>query len=543
MGATPPQVLAVDLGTSGMKAALVAAEGTVTGWAERAVPLQVLPGGGAEQDPVAWWDAMAEVVADLGRAHPDHLRAVTVVCCSSQGEGTIAVDAAGAPLTRCISWLDMRGAAHLRRQFGGFPSYRGISVRRIVRWLRLTGGMPSLAGNDPAAHMLLVRDEWPAVYERTATFLNVLDWLNLRLTGRTVATVDSILTSWVTDNRRAAGVRYSPALVAGCGIDRDKLPPIVACTEVIGTLSRAAAAHLGLPASVRVVAGAIDTTAAAVGAGTTGDHQPHLYLGTSSWIAAHVRRKKTDVFAQIASVPCAVPDRYLMTALQATAGANLTWLRDQVVEYDDPLLGAGHLSRDEGSIFRAFDKILPTVPPGAGGVLYTPWLYGERTPVDDPNLRAGFFNISLETNRSDLLRAVFEGVALNTRWSAMAVDRFLGSPVTSMVITGGGARSDSWCQIFADVLGIEVRRDTRPVAVNARGAGWIGAVGVGMVSFAEIPELMRNDQVFTPAAAVHARYDELFEVYRDLHKRLAPLYRRLSRLAPPGTAGGRDPGR
>jgi xylulokinase len=529
VGATPPQVLAVDLGTSGMKAALVAADGTVTGWAERPVPLQVLPGGGAEQDPVAWWDALAEVAADLGRAHPDHLRAVTVVCCSTQGEGTIAVDAAGAPLTPCISWLDMRGAANLRRQFGGFPSYRGISVRRIARWLRLTGGMPSLAGKDPAAHMLLVRDEWPAVYERTAWFLNVLDWLNLRLTGRTVATVDSILTSWVTDNRRAGGIRYSPALVAGCGIDRDKLPPIVACTEVIGTLSRDAAAHLGLPESVRVVAGAIDTTAAAVGAGTTGDHQPHLYLGTSSWIAAHVRRKKTDVFAQIASVPCAVPDRFLMTALQATAGANLTWLRDQVVEYDDPLVGAGHLSRDEGSIFHAFDKILPTVPPGAGGVLYTPWLYGERTPVDDPHLRAGFFNISLDTNRSDLLRAVFEGVALNTRWSARAVDRFLGAPVTSMVITGGGARSDSWCQIFADVLGIEIRRDAQPVAVNARGAGWIGAVGVGMVSFAEIPGLMRNGQAFEPAAGARETYDELFEIYQDLHKRLAPLYRRLNR--------------
>ncbi|HKT05178.1 MAG TPA: FGGY-family carbohydrate kinase [Rugosimonospora sp.] len=529
MGATPPQVLAIDLGTSGMKAALVAADGTVTGWAERAVPLQVLPGGGAEQDPVAWWKALAEVVADLGRSHPGHLRAVTTVCASTQGEGTIAVDAGGEPLTQCISWLDMRGAANLRRQFSGFPSFNGVSARRVLRWLRLTGGMPSLAGKDPAAHMLLVRDTMPDVYARTATFLNVLDWINLKLTGRTVATVDSILTSWITDNRRPDGIGYSPALVADCGIDRSKLPEIVACTEVIGTLSASAAAHLGLPESVRVVAGAIDNTAAAVGAGTTGDNQPHLYLGTSSWIAAHVPRKKTDVVAQIASLPCAVPGRYLMTALQATAGANLTWLRDKLVEYDDPLVGAGHVSRDEGTIFDAFDQILPTVPPGANGVLYTPWLYGERAPVDDPSLRAGFFNISLDTNRSDLLRAVFEGVALNTRWLAKAVDRFLGTPVSSIVITGGGAQSDSWCQIFADVLGVEVRRDARPVAVNARGAGWIGAVGTGMVSFAQLPDLMRNDHVFVPDPGTHARYDEVFDVYKELHKRLAPVYRRLNR--------------
>jgi xylulokinase len=528
MAAVPPQILAIDLGTSGMKAALVAADGTVTGWAERAVALQVLPRGGAEQDPLAWWDALAEVVADLGRAHPEQLRAVTTVCSSTQGEGTIAVDSAGHPLTQCITWLDMRGAANLRKQFAGFPSYGGVSLRRVLRWLRLTGGMPSMTGKDPAAHMLLVRDEMPGVYERTSSFLNVLDWINLKLTGRTVATVDSILTSWVTDNRTPSKIRYSKALLADCGIDRDKFPPIVACTAVIGTLSPSAAAHLGLPQSVQVVAGAIDNTAAAIGAGTVRDGEPHLYLGTSSWIAAHVRRKKTDASTQIASVPCAIPGRYLMTALQATAGANLTWLRDKVVEYDDPLVGAGHVSRDEGSIFNAFDKIIPTVPPGAHGVLYTPWLYGERAPVDNPDLRAGFFNISLETNRSDLLRAVFEGVALNTRWLAQAVDRFLGRSVRSMAITGGGARSDSWCQIFADVLGIEIRRDAQPVAVNVRGAGWIGAVGTGMISFAEISDLRRDDRIFEPSPANVATYNRLFDVYTRLHKQLAPVYERLN---------------
>jgi xylulokinase len=148
--------------------------------------------------------------------------------------------------------------------------------------------------------------------------------------------------------------------------------------------------------------------------------------------------------------------------------------------------------------------------------------------VDDPNLRAGFLNISLETSRSDLLRAVFEGVALNTRWMARAVDKFLGEPMRTLVITGGAARSDSWCQIFADVLGIEIRRDASPVTVNARGAGWIGAVGAGMISFADLPGLARNDHVFEPGAD-RAVYDEIYDIYRDLHKRLAPIYRRLNR--------------
>ncbi|MDI5942200.1 FGGY-family carbohydrate kinase, partial [Micromonospora sp. DH15] len=160
---------------------------------------------------------------------------------------------------------------------------------------------------------------------------------------------------------------------------------------------------------------------------------------------------------------------------------------------------------------------------------YTPWLYGERAPVDDPHLRAAFLNISLDTNRSDLLRAVFEGVAFNTRWLFRAVDRFLGAPVTSLAITGGGALSDSWCQIFADVLGVEIRRDANPLAVNARGAGWIGAVGTGMVDFADLPGLMRSDRTFTPTPAHRATYDEIFAVYRQLHQRLAPVYRRLRR--------------
>ena len=240
-----------------------------------------------------------------------------------------------------------------------------------------------------------------------------------------------------------------------------------------------------------------------------------------------IRRTRSLSLSGIAAVPCAIPDRYLMTALQATAGANLTWLRDKIVEYDDPLVSAGHVSRDEGTIFDAFDKIIPSVPAGANGVIYTPWLYGERAPVDDANLRAAFLNISLETTRSDLLRAVFEGVALNTRWMTGAVDRFLGSPMKSLVITGGAARSSSWCQIFADVLGIEIRRDSRPVLVNARGAGWIGAVGAGMITFSDISDLARNDESFVPGSD-HARYNDIFDIYTRLHKQLAPLYKRLN---------------
>ena len=521
----PPQVLAADLGTSGLKLALVGHDGRVVGWESEPIDLLLLPGGGAEQVQQQWWDAFGRCAARLAAGHPEQFRAVTTVCCSSQAEGTIAIDAQGRPLTNCLSWMDMRRAPNLRRQFAGRPSIRGLAAVRYARWVRVTGGAPSPTGKDQAAHMLWVRDELPDVYERTAAFLDVLDYLNLRLTGRVVATVDSILTAWVTDNRDPGNVHYDQALVAGSGIDADKLPEVVACTEVIGTLTASAAAHLGLATSVAVVAGAIDTTAAAIGAGTVAPGDCHLYLGTSSWIAGHVPAKKTDVVNGIAAVPCALPDRYLMTALQSTAAGNLTWLRDNVVGHNDPLVSAGV----RGEFFTLADQIVPGVPAGSNGVLYTPWIFGERVPVDDLSLRAGLFNVSLHNTRADLLRAVFEGVALNTRWMLKPVNRFLGAPVTSIRLVGGGARSDSWSQIFADVLGVPVQRVQQPVAANARGAGLIGALGRGAITPADIPRLVAVADTHEPIAAHRAAYDDAFDTFVDLHRRLAPVYRRLAR--------------
>lgn len=525
MSAVPPQVLAADLGTSGMKLALVGHDGRLVGWETEPVELLILPGGGAEQVPQHWWDAFGRCAARLAAAHPAHFRAVTAVCCSTQGEGTIPVDAAGEALSNCILWMDMRGAPNLRRQFGGRPAINGLSAARHARWVRVTGGAPSPTGKDQAAHMLWVRDELPEVYERTATFLNVLDYLNLRLTGRAVATVDSILTAWVTDNRDPGRVAYDPGLVSRCGIDAGKLPPIVACTEVIGTLTPGAATHLGLSTSVQVVAGAIDVTAAAIGAGTIDNGDCHLYLGTSSWIAGHVPAKKTDPLHGIASVPCALDDRYLMIALQATAAGNLNWLRDNVVGSDDPLVAADV----RGEFFALSDQIVPRVPAGSNGVIYTPWIYGERVPVDDLSLRAGLFNVSLHNTRADLLRSVFEGIALNTRWMLGPVNGFLGRPVRSIRLIGGGARSNSWTQILADVLGVPVHRVDQPVAANARGAGLIGALGVGAVTAGELTDLVAVADVREPDPTVRAVYDDAFATFVDLHKRLGPLYRRLAR--------------
>ncbi len=517
-------VLAVDLGTSGAKVALIGVDGRLAAWEFEPVDLIVLPGGGAEQRPDDWWRALVAATRRLLARHHGPAATVAAVCCSTQGEGTVPVDETGAPLHNCILWMDMRGAPHLRRQFGGFPSMQGISLRRVWRWVRLTGGMPSPTGKDPAAHMLYIRDELPEVYDRTYKFLGAPDYLNLRLCGRMAASYDSILTSWVTDNRDADDVRYDAALVRDCGVDGDKLPEIVSCTEVLGRLTPAAAEELGLAPETQVVAGAIDTTAAAVGAGTTDDFALHLYLGTSSWMAAHVPFKKTDVFAGLASVPCAVPGRWLLTALQATAGGNLTWLRDNVLYHHDELLA----EEEQPDVFKVFDQIVRRVPPGSNGVLYTPWIWGERAPVDDCALRAGLFNLSLTNTREDVVRAFFEGVALNARWLLGPVAKFLGRPVQRVNLVGGGGQSDVWAQIMADVLGVTVRRVRDPIQANARGAAWIAAAGLGEIAFSDVPRLVEIDGEFEPDAAASQIYDGWYETFIQIHKRMRPVYGRIN---------------
>jgi xylulokinase len=279
---------------------------------------------------------------------------------------------------------------------------------------------------------------------------------------------------------------------------------------------------------VRVVAGSIDNTAAAIGSGAVADYVPHLYVGTSSWMAAHVPFKKTDVVSSLASVPCAVPHRYLLTALQATAGGNLTFLRDNVLYAKDEL-GA---DRDLSHVFGTMDRIAARVPAGANGVIYTPWIWGERAPVDDRNLRAGIYNLSLHNDRADIIRAFLEGVALNTRWLMKPVEKFLGRSVKRIHVAGGGAASDVWCQIFADVLGVEVRQIKDPIQANARGAAFIAAAGLGDIALSDVPALVEFRHTYEPSAANQSRYDEQFAAYLDIYRQMKGVYRKLNARTP-----------
>ena len=517
-------VLAVDLGTSGMKVALITVSGRVIGWEAEPIRLLLTLDGGAEQSPEEWWQAFLSAAGRLLKREQDAGRNVIAVCCSTQGEGTVAVDKEGNAIGNAILWMDMRGAPHLRKQLHGWMNVSGAGISHILRFVRLTGGMPSMTGKDPAGHMIFLRDTMPDVYARTYKFLNVLDYMNLRLAGEFVASFDSILTSWVTDNRNPDKIHYDDSLIRTLGVDREKLPEIVACTKVIGSLRTEVADALGLSSKVKVVAGAIDNTAAAIGAGTVEDFLPHLYIGTSSWIAAHVPFKKTDLLSSLASIPCAVPGRYLLTALQATAGGNLTYLRDNVLYHKDELLQEANVP----DIFKVLDQIAERVPAGANGVMYTPWIWGERAPVEDRTLRAGLFNLSLNNTREDIIRAFLEGIAFNTRWLVAPVEKFLRRNVDTIHMVGGGAQSDVWCQIFADVMNVTIKQVTDPLYANARGAAWIASVGLNEIHFTDISQLVQFKQVYEPQAKHRVLYDEKFTVFQQVYKQLKDVYHRLN---------------
>jgi xylulokinase len=490
------------------------------------VELHLLPGGGAEQDPAAWWSAIVAAARDaLGKASVP-ASSVVGVGCTAQWSGTVAVDVDGTPLRPAVIWMDSRGSTAMRRQMRGPVSVLGYDVRKLQRWIRLTGGAPGHSGKDPTAHILWIREVEPEVYRATFKFLEPVDWLNQRLTGRFSASFDSIAAHWVTDNRRITSIDYDETLLRMSGLERSKLPDVVPSATVMGSLRAEAADELGLPVGLPVVTGTGDVHSAAVGSGAVADFDGHLYIGTSSWISCHVPFKKTDALHNVASIPAAIPGRYLVADEHETAGACLTFLAQNVL-FDGE--GSGAFVGD-GNVYRYFDDVAATVAPGAHGAMFTPWLNGERSPVDDHTIRGGFHNLSLSTSRHDLVRAVYEGVALNSRWLLGAVERFVGRPFENLAFIGGGANSDVWSQIHADATGRRIRQVVDPVLANVRGAGLLALVALGRIGVGDIPAKVPMGKTFDPDPGAAKVYGELYGEFVNLYKRTKQIHRRLNHL-------------
>ncbi len=519
-------VLAIDLGTGGPKVALVASDGTVVGHEVETNGLLLTEDGGVEQDPEEWWRSIRTATHRLLDRELVPRASVTAVAVTAQWMGTVPVDAQGRHIANAVIWMDDRGSRHAQEASGGgvtVPTV-GYNAAKLRTWLQVTGGVPSRTGKDPVGHMLFLKHERPEVYRAAHALVEPVDHLNARLTGRICASYDTITGYWATDNRDLGRVDYVDELVEWIGIDRTKLPDLVPTGSIIGTVTAEAAAELGIDAGAAVVTGCGDTASAAIGSGGVTDLDAHLYIGTSSWLSCHVPAKKTDILHNITTLPSGIPGRYWVATEQDCAGKCLTNLIDEILYPDDGLGGP-----PPNDVFERLNDVAAGVPAGSGGVIFTPWLNGERTPVDDHLIRGGWHNVSLATRREHLVRSVFEGVALNTRWMHRSVERFVKQRVDPIRFVGGGAQSDLWCQIHADVLDRTILKVRDPRLANVRGAAITALVALGDLSWDQVPGLVEIEATFHPDPATRAVYDRHADAFVSIYKRNKGIHAKLNR--------------
>jgi len=519
-------LLAIDHGTSGVKTAIVSIYGEVIAFEYEKTQVYFLPNGGAEQDPDEWWNAIVKTSKRLIQKNVIPVKDIVAISVSSTWSSTVAVDAKGHHLMNSLTWMDSRGAPYVKEVMGGFPNVFGYSLFNILRWIPKTGGAPSLSGKDDIAHILLIKYEYPEIYEKTYMFLGSKDYLNMRFTGKFASSYDSIMLFWITDIKDINNVHYNDTLIRKLKIDRSKLPPLKASTDVLGTISKETADDFGLKPDVKVVMGSPDHQSACIGSGAVRDFEGHIYVGTSSWIECIVPFKKTDALHSIASLPTPIPGKYQCINEQDIAGGALLFLVDNII-YHKNLLKSGDPPPD---VYKYFDKIAEQVPAGSDKLIFTPWLNGERTPVDSNTLRAGLYNISKTTSSDRIVRAFFEGVAYNTRWALKYVEKFVGRKMDTINIIGGGAKSDVWCQIFADVTNRKIRQVKDPMQANARGAAFIASVTLGYITFDDVSELIQYSNVFHPNPKNRKIYDELFKEFVRIYKNNKAMYERLNRI-------------
>jgi len=504
MSAEADLCLSIDLGTGGPKVGLVTLDGEVLVSEVHHVATHYGDDGGATQDAGEWWTLIVEATKRL-LTTPDILASrVRAVAVTGQYASTVPVDANGLPTGPCLMWLDTRGGRYSREAVGG--RFQGYNARKVLHFVRKTGGAPSTAGADPIGQMLYLLHDEPDVAAKTRWFMEPVDYLTMRFTGVASATHASRLAMWMTDNRNLSNYDYDQQLLKTVGLDVKFLPPLVPFGSIVGTVTSSVTASVGLAHDTVVVTGIPDLHAAAIGSGGTNLYDTHLALSTTSWISCPVPKKKTDINHSIASVPGLTNDSYVIIDNQETGAKALEW-------FQGVLAGTGTIMT-----FEQMTTLAATSPPGANGVIFTPWLTGERSPVDNKHLRAGFTNLSVTTLSADLIRAVMEGVAANSAWLLKYVEKFAGRPLSPIRLLGGGAQSELWCQIYADTLGREIEQVPQPLLGQMRGAALLASVALKNRRLDDVTS-KELGVAFHPSSSVA-------DLYRERADQLPSLYSR-----------------
>ncbi len=488
---TAQALLGLDVGTTGAKAVLVDPEGRVLAASTHDYPLLVPRPGWTEQDPEAWWEAAVRSIRTvLSQASAE----VVAIGLTGQMHGLVALDGQGRVIRPAILWNDQRTAEE-----AAWITER-VGPQRVMA---LTAN-PVLTGFT-APKLVWMRRHEPDHYRRIAHVLLPKDYLRFRLVGR-----------FVTDAADASGTslfdvqnrRWSEEMLVALEIPRAWLPEVLESPDVSGTVSEEAAAVTGLRAGTPVVAGAGDQAAQAVGTGIVRKGLVSVTIGTSGVVFAHLDEVQVDPQGRVHTFCAAVPGKWHVMGVMLAAGGSLRWLRDalQVESWLQP----GQDPYDRMTAEAA------EVPPGSEGLVFLPYLAGERTPHADPFARGAFVGLTLRHTRAHMVRAVLEGVAFGLR-DAFEILRGLGVAAQEVRVSGGGARSLLWRQILADVLGSDLVTVTTTEGA-AYGAALLAGVGAGIFPSVEAA-CDRTVHVVdrTVPSPDRSRYKELYRVYVELY--------------------------
>jgi xylulokinase len=517
-------LLTVDLGTSGPKVGLFSEKGKYIAHEVEPNDIILFPNGGAEQNPEQWLSSIKSALERLlakTAINPDKIQAV---CCTSQWSGTVPVNENGKHIDNAVIWMDARGASHIKKMVDGPLKVSGYNIFKLLKFIRITNGAPGLSGKDPIGHILFIKNEKPDLYNKTYKFLEPNDYLTARLTGKICASFDSIALHWVTDNRNISEIKYNDGLLKMTGLERSKLPDLVPSNSIIGNISEEAAEYLGLSTKTQVVSGCGDVHSAAVGSGAAADYEPHFYIGTSSWLICHLPHKKMDLAHNMTTIPSAIPGKYLLANEQETAGACINYLRDKIFFKQDAFTPDGA----PVDFFQKLNELASEVPAGSENLLFIPRLYGERSPVEDHHTRGAWFNLSLNHDRRHMLRSVMEGVSMNARWLLTHVEKNAKRKFDAINLIGGGANSDLWCQITADIFNIKVRKMKNPVMANSQGAAYLAALAMKNLTVEEISDIREVEKEFIPNDNNRKTYDTLYKEFISFYYSNKKAFKRLN---------------
>lgn len=505
-------LVGLDISTTGAKALLIDARGEVVASATTEYPLSTPHPLWAEQAPEDWWAcacASLREMLGLAKSRGEEIRAVGL---TGQMHGLVLLDRSGNVLRPAILWNDQRTGpqcAAIAARVGG--------ARDLVA---LTGNV--VLPGFTAPKILWVRDHEPAIYAQVAHVLLPKDYVRFRLTGERVTEVSDASGTALLD---VSARQWSDRLLNALEIPRDWLPRLVESPEVTGQISPRAAEETGLAEGTPVVGGGGDQAAQAVGSGVVEPGVISVTTGTSGVVFAHADDFVSDPDGRLHAFCHAIPGKWHLMGVMLSAGGSFRWLRDQLGEPERSIA-----ARTGADPYDRLTQEAAEAPAGSEGLVFLPYLNGERTPYPDPEARGAFVGLTARHRRAHLARAVLEGVSFGLRDSLELITG-LGVPIRQVRLSGGGARSPLWRQIQADIFGVELAL-VNTTEGAAFGAALLAGVGAGVFRSVEdaVAQTVRVTDRVMPAPANVRRYQALYSVYRGLYPALRPTFHALSTL-------------